>query len=242
MLYQVKDLQQGVKRINIILKLTERLEPRYAKGYKIVNFLAADATGTILIPFWNNDGETVQVGDVIEIQNGYVSEFKGMLQLNIGKFGNFKKGEPPEDFEVSSDAPLEASASEEVEAQLMTLEQFLYQKTPYAMLRLFVDEKVSERMVHTKLDGNEHQIATYRVGDSSGCILFNMWDDVTHLLEVGRTVALTGVYLKIFRGRRYLNLGRNGKILPVDRTVELNCDNDFSEETSSEETTSSEKT
>jgi replication factor A1 len=235
MLYQVKDLQQGVKRVNIVLKLRDRLEPRYAKGYKIVNFVAADATGTILIPFWNNDGDTVKVGEFIEIQNGYVSEFKGKAQLNIGKFGSFKKVEPPETFEVSSGAPLEVPASEEGDEPSMSLEQFLYQKGGNASLRLFMKEKVAERMVHTKLDGDEHRVVTYRVGDSSGCILFNMWDDVTNIVEVGKAVAIKGAYLKIFRGQRYLNLGRAGSVLPVEGTVKFNDQNDFSEDNTSSE-------
>ena len=233
MLYQVKDLQQGVKRINIVLKLVDRQEPRYAKGYKIVNFIAADATGTILIPFWNNDGETVKVGEFIEIQNGYVSEFKGKAQLNIGKFGSFKKVNPPEEFDVSTDAPLETNIPIEENGQSVTLEDFINQKMSDAILHLFVQEKVTERTVHTKLDGNEHKVDTYRVGDPSGCILFNMWDDVTGIVTAGRSVALRGAYLKIFRGHRYLNLGRNGNVSPLQTSVRINSKHDFSEDASS---------
>ena len=230
MLHQVKDLEKDMKRVNIILKLIERQEPRYAKGYKIVNYLAADATGTILIPFWNNDGVTVQVGDCIEIQNGYVSEFKGRVQLNIGKFGNFKKVAPPEGFAVNSKV-VDLPSSEDDEEVPVSLEQFLYQKaTSTATLRLFVQERVEERMVHTKLDGLEHKVATFRVGDASGCILFNIWDDLTGVMEVGQTVTIKRAYLKTYRQRRYLNLAKNGRITPAHGTVKINHVTDFSSE------------
>ena len=36
---------------------------------------------------WGNDINTVDVGDTIEVANGYVNEFRGTPQLSSGKFG-----------------------------------------------------------------------------------------------------------------------------------------------------------
>ena len=36
---------------------------------------------------WGNDINTVDVGDTVEVTNGYVNEFRGTPQLASGKFG-----------------------------------------------------------------------------------------------------------------------------------------------------------
>jgi len=233
MLYQIKNLKKDSKRVNIIVKLISRFEPRYAGGYKITTFVAADPTGTILVPFWNEDGSTVRVGDTIEIQNGYLSEFRGKLQLNIGKFGNFSQVDSPEQFEGLSFAtlpePMDADDSEEDGETLISLEEFLDQRKGKWCLHLFINEQVAERIVHTKWDGKEHKISTYRVGDASGCMQLNVWDEHADAMEVGTSVSIRNAYIKVYKNRRSLNLGQQSRITPLDQDVEINLANNFSE-------------
>lgn len=233
MLYQIKDLQKDTKRVNIILKLVARMEPRYAKGFKITTFIAADLTGTLLIPFWNEDGNNLKVGDTIEIQNGYMSAFQGKSQFNIGKFGNFQKAEPPEGFEAISMGPIpnlsELEGSESDQGWLLSLEEFLSQKKSKSTLHLFISEQVEERKVHTKLDGNEHRIITYTVGDPSGYIQLDAWDGVNDSLKVGVSVCLQNISVKTYRNRRYLSLGQYSTITPLNDDIEINLKNNFSD-------------
>jgi ssDNA-binding replication factor A large subunit len=229
MLYQVKDLRKDTKRVNIVLKLITRLEPRYAKGHKITIFLAADATGAILIPLWNDDGSLVKVGDVIEVQNGYVSEFREKLQLNVGKFGNFKKVESPEPFAVNPNTPVEVEPPAPEDENPIVLEEFCGQKKWYATLRLFIQAQVQERTVHTKQDGEEHHVVTFLVGDASGCIWLNAWDAQVDSLTLGTTVLITHAYTRTFQKRRYLALAKSSQIIACTKTTKINCQHDFSD-------------
>ncbi len=233
MLYQIKDLQKDAKRVNIVLKLVNRYEPRYAKGHKITTFVAADPTGTILIPFWNADGETVKIGDTIEVQNGYVTEFQGKSQLNVGKFGSFQPIEPPAPFKTlrtgTSPQLLELSAADTVDALPISLEEFLAQQRGNYALHLFISKQLGERLVHTKLDGREHKIVSWLVGDPSGCIQLDAWDTQNDTLEIGISVCFQNATVKTYQKRRYLSLGQYSTVAPLATDIEINMTRDFSE-------------
>jgi replication factor A1 len=39
------------------------------------------------MPLWNEQIDKVNVDNMVKVENGYVSSFKGEIQLNVGKFG-----------------------------------------------------------------------------------------------------------------------------------------------------------
>lgn len=94
----IKDLQDGMKRVNVEAKVVEKSDPREVKSrfkdetYRIVDAVVADETGSIKLTLWNEQIEQVNVGDNIKIDNGYVTSFKGEAQLNVGKFGKLTIG------------------------------------------------------------------------------------------------------------------------------------------------------
>ena len=209
MQYQVEDLGVNSKKVNIIVKLVQRFEPRYAKGYKVTNFIGADPSGAITIPFWNNDSSTVKVGDFIEIQNGYVSCYKDKIQLNIGRYGSFKRVDPPENFELNTEVPPKLKKKE---VEITRVEE-LETQTKNLSLQVSIKEIVDDRMVTTKYDGKEHRIVSFLVGDESGCIFLDLWDDLADTVNTGMVVKITGAYVKTFRQKRSLNISRNGSII-----------------------------
>ncbi|MCL2475653.1 OB-fold nucleic acid binding domain-containing protein [Candidatus Bathycorpusculum sp.] len=89
----IKDLVDGMKRVDVEGKIVEKGDPREVKSrfkdesYRIVDAVLADETGSIKLTLWNEQIEQVNVGDNIKIENGYVTSFKGETQLNVGKFG-----------------------------------------------------------------------------------------------------------------------------------------------------------
>lgn len=90
---EIKDLQNGMKRVSVEAKVVEKGDVREVKSrfkdetYRIADAVVADETGSIKLTLWNEQIEQVNVGDNIKIENGYITSFKGEIQLNAGKFG-----------------------------------------------------------------------------------------------------------------------------------------------------------
>lgn len=82
-----------MKRLDIEGKVTDKSETREVTSrfknetYKVASAVIADETGTVKLTLWNEQIDQVNVGNIVKIENGYVSSFRGEIQLNIGKFG-----------------------------------------------------------------------------------------------------------------------------------------------------------
>jgi replication factor A1 len=89
----IKDLRNGMKRVNVEAQVTEKGNPREVMSrykdetYTVADAVVADETGSIKLTLWNEQIDQVNVNDKIKIENGYVTSFKGEIQLNVGKFG-----------------------------------------------------------------------------------------------------------------------------------------------------------
>lgn len=66
---------------------TREVRTKFGKLIRVANATVNDGSGDIGVTLWEKDIERVSIGDVIEIENGWVSEFKGALQLSVGKQG-----------------------------------------------------------------------------------------------------------------------------------------------------------
>jgi replication factor A1 len=90
---KIKELRDGMKRINIKGTVTEKSDPREVTSrfkdqtYRVSTAMMSDETGTIKLTLWNDQIEMVNVNDIIRIENGYITSFRGEIQLNVGKFG-----------------------------------------------------------------------------------------------------------------------------------------------------------
>jgi len=87
-LLQIKDLREGMKKVNLKVKVLEIPEPnvvytRYGTKSQVTNVLVGDQTGTIRMCLWNGHINIVSKHDVIEIEKGVVSNYRGELQLRI---------------------------------------------------------------------------------------------------------------------------------------------------------------
>jgi len=90
--FRIKDLQIGMKQINLRAKVMEIAKPtlvftRSGNYSSVTNVLIADETGTIKLCLWNEQIDTVSVGSMIQIENANVSTFRGEKQLRVGKKG-----------------------------------------------------------------------------------------------------------------------------------------------------------
>jgi replication factor A1 len=89
----IKDLRDGAKRVTVDAKVVEKGDVRDVKSrfddntYQIADVIIADETGSIKLTLWNDQIDMVNIGDNVKVDNGYVTSFKGEIQLNVGKFG-----------------------------------------------------------------------------------------------------------------------------------------------------------
>jgi replication factor A1 len=90
---KIKDLRNGMKKVSVEAKVMEKTDTREVMSrfkdetYKVATALIADDTGTIKLTLWNDQINQVNVDNTVKVENGYVTSFKGEIQLNIGKYG-----------------------------------------------------------------------------------------------------------------------------------------------------------
>lgn len=95
-------------------------------------------------------------------------------------------------------------------------------------LTLKVVEKIDQREVTTR-DGQQHQVAEFLAADETGCIVFTLWDDKIESTEIGKSYAITGGYVNVFRNSMRLNVGRQGTYEASEEDVEANTENKLSD-------------
>jgi replication factor A1 len=89
----IKDLVDGMRNINVEAKVVQKDDEREVKSrfkdetYHCCTIIIADESGAIKATLWNEQIDKVNITDNIKIENGYVTSFKGEIQLNVGKFG-----------------------------------------------------------------------------------------------------------------------------------------------------------
>jgi replication factor A1 len=86
------DLRTGMKKVSVKARVLEIARPilvftRFGNYATVANALIADETGTIKLCLWNEQINSISVGNTIQIENANVSTFRGEKQLRIGKKG-----------------------------------------------------------------------------------------------------------------------------------------------------------
>ena len=89
---QIKDLRVGMKKVNLQAKVVEVSKPkfvvtRFGNHASVANALVSDGTGEIKLCLWNDQIETITVGDTVQIENARISAFKNERQMRVGKNG-----------------------------------------------------------------------------------------------------------------------------------------------------------
>jgi replication factor A1 len=90
---KIKDLKDGMKRVDVEAKIvnkeaTREVLSRYKDVvHRVANATISDGTGTIKLTLWNDQIEQVKVDDNIRVENGYITTFRGEMQLNVGRYG-----------------------------------------------------------------------------------------------------------------------------------------------------------
>ena len=119
----IKELQVKQGNVEVEGKIVEKGDVRewskFGKAGKVCSAVIKDESGTIKLSLWNEQTDSVNVGDKIKVSNGYVNEYQGEKQLTTGRMGKIevveKSQEKPEVFTnvpPSNDQPETPESSE----------------------------------------------------------------------------------------------------------------------------------
>ena len=121
---EIKDLQIRQGNVDITVDVVEVSEPReftkFGTAGKVATATIKDASGECKLSLWNNDVDRIKGGMKIRIQNGYVNEFKGEMQITAGRYGKIdilgesSAGDAPKEKKSPAKAKKEEKKEEEV--------------------------------------------------------------------------------------------------------------------------------
>jgi replication factor A1 len=99
---KIKDLTPEHKQVNVLAKVmnvgeSKEIPSRFGKARKVAEATVGDETGTVVLSLWQDQIGTILNGDVIYIDNGFISLVRGKMRLNVGKYGKLEKRDTPID-------------------------------------------------------------------------------------------------------------------------------------------------
>lgn len=232
---KVKELQVGMRKVEIVVKVVKKGTPRdvfvktNGKTHNVAEFTVGDETGMIYMPVWDDMIRQINEEDVLKIANGYVSEFGGKLQLNIGKFGIWERLDSKEhDIEVY----LEPIYPDKIDTGpgIKIIDTLQRQRGIHVVVKVI--DQLLPRTVTTRRDGKKHQINTFIVGDETAIINFVLWDKGDDI-AVGDIIKIEGGYTREFNQVLELNLSRAGSYGKSSQDIlEVNTEKNISEPSS----------
>ncbi|MFQ5710542.1 MAG: OB-fold nucleic acid binding domain-containing protein [Candidatus Geothermarchaeales archaeon] len=92
---KISDLSGGMKDIRVqgrVLEVSEarKVMSRFGGILRLSIAVISDGDGKINLALWNQRIGSISVGDTVQIEKGRVTEYYGVKQLNIGKYGELK--------------------------------------------------------------------------------------------------------------------------------------------------------
>jgi replication factor A1 len=99
-------------------------------------------------------------------------------------------------------------------------------------VKVKVLSKTETREVASRRSGSTLSVAEALVGDDTGCVLLNLWEEDIEKVDEGDIITITNGYVKLFKGSMRLNIGRYGQTEKIEEDIpEVNTENNLSEKT-----------
>lgn len=90
---RIADLNPQNKSVKVLAKVlsvgeSREINTRYGSSRHVTEAVIGDDSGTVILSLWDDQVSLVSEGDVIFIDNGYISLVRGHMRLNVGKYGS----------------------------------------------------------------------------------------------------------------------------------------------------------
>lgn len=97
---KINEIKRGMSGISTEGKVTEKSEPRTVNtryGQRsVADATIEDDTGAIKMSLWQDQIDSVNIGDKVVVSGAYVTEFREQLQLNVPRSGKIEVEKPSE--------------------------------------------------------------------------------------------------------------------------------------------------
>ena len=88
---EIKDLQPNTSVDVLEVEVVSVEEPREFTNFRgsgrVATTKVKDSSGETKLTLWNDQIDQVKEGDKIKIENGWVKEYRGELQVSTGRLG-----------------------------------------------------------------------------------------------------------------------------------------------------------
>jgi len=93
--HKIGDLKAGMKRVNLKARVLSISRPhqaltKYNTYVMFANATLTDETGTVKLTLWNNRINSLSINDIVEIENAWVTVYRGETQLRIRRKGKLR--------------------------------------------------------------------------------------------------------------------------------------------------------
>jgi len=88
-----------MRKVEVEAKVVEKTPTREVMSrykdvvHRVATAMVSDDTGQIKLTLWNDQIEQVNVEDKVKVENGYITTFRGEMQLNVGRYGKLTVNE-----------------------------------------------------------------------------------------------------------------------------------------------------
>ncbi len=91
---KIAELTATSRKVSINATVTQKGEPRDVNtrygATRVCECVIEDESGNMKLVLWGDECDSVKEGDRIKIENGYIREWNGEIQLNVGKYGKLE--------------------------------------------------------------------------------------------------------------------------------------------------------
>lgn len=91
----IAELKAGMNNITLTAKVSSVADPRqiqtkFGSMTTMTEIHLQDDSGSIRLPLWGQQSEGIEEGQTVQLEGAFTKEFKGNIELGLGRSGKIK--------------------------------------------------------------------------------------------------------------------------------------------------------